>query len=134
MPFVVESLAPYEQRISFRAADSWCRANMLALSGGVQLAVTACRFEPSFAFAAEQPPAELELVVSRGARLVARTDEGQIRAAAVTYGVPCVTTLPGCVAMVRALEHRAADPSPRVRALQEWGERRVESRGSRVES
>jgi carbamoyl-phosphate synthase large subunit len=50
----------------------------------------------------------------------ARTDEGRIRAAAVTYGVPCVTTLPGCFAMVRALEHRAADATPRVRALQDW--------------
>jgi carbamoyl-phosphate synthase large subunit len=52
----------------------------------------------------------------------ARTDEGKIRAAAVTYGVPCVTTLPGCLAMVRALQHRAADPGPHVRALQEWGQ------------
>ena len=50
----------------------------------------------------------------------ARTDEGKIRAAAVTYGVPCVTTLPGCLAMVRALEHRAASPALQVRALQDW--------------
>jgi carbamoyl-phosphate synthase large subunit len=51
----------------------------------------------------------------------ARTDEGKIRAAAVTYGVPCVTTLPGCLAMVRALEHRAASPALQVRAIQDWG-------------
>jgi len=50
----------------------------------------------------------------------ARTDEGKIRAAAVTYGVPCVTTLPGCLAMVRALEHRAASPALQVRAIQDW--------------
>ena len=29
----------------------------------------------------------------------ARTDEGRIRAASVSYGVPCVTTLPGCQAV-----------------------------------
>jgi carbamoyl-phosphate synthase large subunit len=77
---------------------------------------------------------DVQLIFNTPSGKGARTDEGQIRAAAVTYGVPCVTTLPGCVAMVRALEHRAADSSPRVQALQEWGERRVESRGSRVES
>ena len=50
----------------------------------------------------------------------ARTDEGKIRAASVAYGVPCVTTLPGCVAVVDALEAQAADPPPRVVSLQEW--------------
>ncbi|QDT16429.1 carbamoyl-phosphate synthase large subunit [Alienimonas californiensis] len=50
----------------------------------------------------------------------ARTDEGKIRAASVAYGVPCVTTLPGCVAVVDALEAQAADPTPRVVSLQEW--------------
>ena len=50
----------------------------------------------------------------------ARTDEGKIRAASVAYGVPCVTTVPGAVAVVDALEARAADPTPRVTSLQEW--------------
>jgi carbamoyl-phosphate synthase large subunit len=50
----------------------------------------------------------------------ARTDEGRIRAAAVAYGVPCVTTLPGCEAMVRAIEHLADHPQPSVRAIQDW--------------
>ncbi|MGD9856341.1 MAG: carbamoyl-phosphate synthase large subunit [Planctomycetaceae bacterium] len=66
-----------------------------------------------------------------------RTDEGRIRAAAVTYGVPCVTTLPGCEAMVRAIESLSENPMPHVRALQDWtssvpvksGEPRAESRG-----
>jgi carbamoyl-phosphate synthase large subunit len=49
-----------------------------------------------------------------------RTDEGRIRAAAVAYGVPCVTTLPGCEAMVRAIEYLVREPTPRVRALQDW--------------
>ncbi len=49
-----------------------------------------------------------------------RTDEGRIRAAAVTYGVPCVTTMPGCEAMVRAIESLSANPTPHVRALQDW--------------
>jgi carbamoyl-phosphate synthase large subunit len=50
----------------------------------------------------------------------ARTDEGKIRAAAVMYGVPCVTTMPGCLAVVRALEASTESPVPRVRALQDW--------------
>jgi carbamoyl-phosphate synthase large subunit len=49
-----------------------------------------------------------------------RTDEGRIRAAAVTYGVPCVTTLPGCFAMVRAIEYVQQHPTPEVRSIQEW--------------
>ncbi|MGE3315158.1 MAG: carbamoyl-phosphate synthase large subunit, partial [Planctomycetaceae bacterium] len=50
----------------------------------------------------------------------ARTDEGRIRSAAVTYGVPCVTTIPGCRAVVGALEAAAENPTPQVRALQDW--------------
>ena len=50
----------------------------------------------------------------------ARTDEGRIRAASVSYGVPCVTTLPGCQAVVQGLEASASSPVPRVRSLQEW--------------
>ena len=50
----------------------------------------------------------------------ARTDEGKIRAAAVAYGIPCVTTLPGCLAVVQALEAITKCPLPRVKALQDW--------------
>ena len=53
-------------------------------------------------------------------RVTWEDDEGRIRAAAVRYGVPCVTTLPGCVAMVQALRAMHRDPTPRVRALQDW--------------
>lgn len=49
-----------------------------------------------------------------------RTDEGQIRSAAVAYGVPCVTTIPGCLAVVQALEAIIDNPVPAVRSLQEW--------------
>ncbi|MEZ6068496.1 MAG: hypothetical protein R3B90_22920 [Planctomycetaceae bacterium] len=49
-----------------------------------------------------------------------RTDEGRIRAAAVSYGVPCVTTLPGCFAMVKAIEYLQSHPQPEVRSIQEW--------------
>ena len=50
----------------------------------------------------------------------ARTDEGRLRASAVTYGVPAVTTLPGCIAVATALENYVNDPVPRVRAIQDW--------------
>ncbi|TWT40702.1 Carbamoyl-phosphate synthase large chain [Thalassoglobus neptunius] len=49
-----------------------------------------------------------------------RTEEGRIRAAAVTYGVPCATTLPGCEAMIKALEYLDKHPTPRVESIQEW--------------
>ena len=51
-----------------------------------------------------------------------RTDEGQIRSAAVAYGVPCVTTMPGCLAVVQSLEAMAENPIPTVRSLQEWSQ------------
>ena len=38
----------------------------------------------------------------------------------VAYGVPCVTTLPGCLAVVDALEALAAQTEPSVTALQDW--------------
>jgi carbamoyl-phosphate synthase large subunit len=49
-----------------------------------------------------------------------RTEEGRIRATAVMYGVPCVTTLPGCFAMVQAMEYLSKNPAPQVRTIQEW--------------
>jgi carbamoyl-phosphate synthase large subunit len=51
----------------------------------------------------------------------ARTDEGRIRAASVTHRIPCVTTLPGCVAVVDALEALRDEPDPQIRTIQEWG-------------
>ncbi|HUG92930.1 MAG TPA: carbamoyl-phosphate synthase large subunit [Planctomycetaceae bacterium] len=66
---------------------------------------------------------EIQFVFNTPSGKGARTDEGRIRSAAVAYGVPCVTTLPGCVAVVKALEALAADPVPRVRALQDWSAR-----------
>ncbi|RMG39111.1 MAG: carbamoyl-phosphate synthase large subunit [Planctomycetota bacterium] len=63
---------------------------------------------------------QIQLVLNTPSGKGARTDEGRIRAAAVRYGVPCVTTLPGCVAMVQALRAMRNDPTPRVRALQDW--------------
>jgi len=50
----------------------------------------------------------------------ARTDEGKIRAAAVANGVPCVTTLPGCVAVVQAVDALSKDSVAHVQALQDW--------------
>jgi carbamoyl-phosphate synthase large subunit len=50
----------------------------------------------------------------------ARTDEGRIRSASVVNGIPCVTTLPGCIAVVQALEALREHPSPEVKAIQDW--------------
>ena len=64
---------------------------------------------------------DVQLILNTPSGKGSRTEEGKIRADAVTYGVPCVTTLPGCVAMARALKHCASQDRLRVRTLQEWG-------------
>ncbi|MCA8993038.1 MAG: carbamoyl-phosphate synthase large subunit [Planctomycetaceae bacterium] len=63
---------------------------------------------------------EVQIIFNTPSGRGSRTEEGKIRAAAVTYGVPCVTTLPGCIAMVRALQFQHEHPSPVVKALQDW--------------
>ena len=63
---------------------------------------------------------EIHLIFNTPSGKGARTDEGRIRAAAVSYGVPCVTTLAGCHTAVKAMHALQSDPVPRVRSLQEW--------------
>ncbi len=63
---------------------------------------------------------EVQFIFNTPSGKGSRTDEGRIRAAAVTYGVPCVTTMPGCEAMVQAIESLREDPLPHVRAIQDW--------------
>src|SRR5690606_15666504 len=62
---------------------------------------------------------EVQFIFNTPSGKGSRTDEGRIRAAAVTYGVPCATTLPGCEAMVRAIESLHENPAPHVCALQD---------------
>jgi carbamoyl-phosphate synthase large subunit len=47
---------------------------------------------------------DLQLVINTPGGKGARTDEGKIRAAAVSHGVPCITTLEGATAAVGAME------------------------------
>lgn len=63
---------------------------------------------------------DIHLIFNTPSGKGARTDEGRIRSAAVAHGVPCVTTLSGCIAVVKALEAIAASPTPSVTSLQEW--------------
>ena len=63
---------------------------------------------------------EIDFIFNTPSGKGARTDEGRIRAGAVAYGVPCVTTVPGCLAVAQALEAYHADATPTVRALQDW--------------
>src|SRR6185312_3791457 len=53
---------------------------------------------------------EIQLVFNTPSGKGARTDEGKIRSAAVAQGVPCVTTVAGCIAVVLALEALADRP------------------------
>ena len=63
---------------------------------------------------------EVQFIFNTPSGKGSRTDEGRIRAAAVSHGVPCVTTMPGCGAMVQAIEFLTDHPIPEVRALQDW--------------
>ena len=63
---------------------------------------------------------EVQFIFNSPSGKGARTDEGRIRSAAVAHGVPYVTTVPGCLAVVRALQAIAENPIPKVRALQDW--------------
>lgn len=63
---------------------------------------------------------EIQLIFNTPSGKGARTDEGRIRSAAVSHGVPCVTTLSGCLAAVRAMQALADNPTPEVTALQDW--------------
>ncbi|MFN0053737.1 MAG: carbamoyl-phosphate synthase large subunit [Planctomycetales bacterium] len=63
---------------------------------------------------------EIQLIFNTPSGKGARTDEGKIRSAAVAHGVPCVTTLAGCLAAVHAMQALASDPTPHVTALQDW--------------
>ena len=47
---------------------------------------------------------DLQLVINTPSGKGARTDEGRIRAAAVSHGIPCITTLQAADAAVRAME------------------------------
>jgi len=63
---------------------------------------------------------EISLIFNTPSGKGARTDEGRIRAASVVHRIPCVTTLPGSIAVVDALEALARNPEPSVKSIQEW--------------
>ena len=50
----------------------------------------------------------IALIVNTPSGKGARTDEGRIRAAAVSHGIPCITTIAGAKAAVAALERLRA--------------------------
>ena len=57
---------------------------------------------------------EIALIVNTPSGKGARTDEGRIRAAAVSHGVPCITTIAGARAAVAALERLRAGQAGRL--------------------
>ncbi|MFV1958071.1 MAG: carbamoyl-phosphate synthase large subunit [Planctomycetota bacterium] len=62
---------------------------------------------------------EVKLIVNTPSGRGARTDEGHIRGAAAVLNIPCITTMNGAIALVRALEAYASEPVE-VRALQDY--------------
>jgi carbamoyl-phosphate synthase large subunit len=47
---------------------------------------------------------DVQLILNTPSGKGARTDEGKIRAAAIQYGVPCITTIAAAEAAVRAMK------------------------------
>src|SRR6202012_4572819 len=60
----------------------------------------------------------IAMIVNTPSGKGARTDEGRIRAGAVSHGVPCITTIAGARAAVAAIE-RQRDGAMGVHALQD---------------
>ncbi len=71
----------------------------------------------------------VQLIINTPRGKGARTDEGRIRAAAVQYGIPCVTTIPAADACVRAIEALRSEPLT-VQALQD----RISTRAATMQS
>jgi carbamoyl-phosphate synthase large subunit len=61
---------------------------------------------------------KIDLIVNTPSGKGARTDEGRIRASAVSHGIPCITTLAGARAAVSAME-RLGEGKLDVYALQD---------------
>jgi AraC-like DNA-binding protein len=75
---VSECFGEAERRTAYRVGDSWSRSTSFDLRSGIRLSVATCRFAPSFSFAVVQPPAEVELVVSKGGTLRVTTTDGRV--------------------------------------------------------
>ncbi len=67
----------------------------------------------------------IDLIVNTPSGKGARTDEGRIRASAVSHGIPCITTIAGARAAVSALE-RLREGKLKVYALQDLLQTRPE--------
>ena len=52
--------------------------------------------------------ASIDLIINTPSGKGARTDEGRIRASAVSHGAPCITTIAGARAAVAAMERLRA--------------------------
>jgi carbamoyl-phosphate synthase large subunit len=61
---------------------------------------------------------DVSLIINTPSGKGARTDEGRIRAAAVQFGVPCITTIAAAEAAVQAMEAMRSEPMT-VMSLQE---------------
>jgi carbamoyl-phosphate synthase large subunit len=61
---------------------------------------------------------DVDLVINTPTGSGARSDGYEIRSAAVARGIPCITTLSGALAAVRAIQARRAG-EPEVLALQQ---------------
>ncbi|MBI5758102.1 MAG: carbamoyl-phosphate synthase large subunit [Planctomycetales bacterium] len=107
------------QRLGYRLVGTEGTAKILR-EGGVSIDVVRKLQEGRPNLLDLMANGDIQLILNTPNGKGARTDEGRIRSAAVTHGVPCVTTLSGCVAVAHALEALAANPVPRVTSLQEW--------------
>ncbi len=101
-----QAIVPVASRLSALGFTLMCTGGTAAALGAQGITVTHVRkiHEGRPNLLDHLANGSIALIVNTPSGKGARTDEGRIRAAAVSHGVPCITTLAGAKAVVSALE------------------------------
>jgi carbamoyl-phosphate synthase large subunit len=117
-----EAVAPIAAKLAAMGYDLMCTAGTAEALAGHGIAVATVRkiHEGRPNLLDHLANDAIALIVNTPSGKGARTDEGRIRASAVSHGIPCITTINGARAAVAAIERlRTGDPD--VYALQDLG-------------
>ncbi len=116
------AIAPIAARLAALGYDLMCTAGTAAAPGAEGITVATVRkiHEGRPNVLDHLANGSIALVINTPSGRGARTDEGRIRASAVSHGVPCITTIAGARAAVAALERlHEGKGSLQVHALQD---------------
>jgi carbamoyl-phosphate synthase large subunit len=115
-----EAVVPIARRLSSMGYELMSTSGTAATLGAHEIAVSTVRkiHEGRPNLLDLLANGEIALIVNTPSGKGARTDEGRIRASAVSHGVPCITTIAGARAAVAAMERLRKGALP-VYALQD---------------